>query len=316
MTAVTPPAPLHPPVSSLGGTQTLRADLVRVRLPMVNAFLLGQPGGPWVLVDAGMPGTAGLIRRAARSVHGDRPPELIVLTHGHLDHVGALADLLAAWDVPVYAHPLELPHLTGVAPYPFPDPTVGGVMSALSPAFLPGPFDFRPHVRPLPQDGSVPGAPGWRWLHTPGHTSGHVSLWRAADRTLVAGDAFVTTRQETATGALLNAVTEVRRPPAYYTPNWEAAAASVRGLAALSPALAATGHGHPMAGEPLREQLSALAAQFESRGRPARGWYLGRPVPVHAAQRGEPDPLRPMVLGALGGVTAAWLLWRARRLLR
>ena len=40
--------------------------------------------------------------------------------------------------------------------------------------------------------------PGWRWVHTPGHTAGHVSLFRDADRTLIAGDAFVTTKQESA----------------------------------------------------------------------------------------------------------------------
>ncbi|WP_347404076.1 MBL fold metallo-hydrolase [Mesorhizobium sp. WSM4976] len=40
--------------------------------------------------------------------------------------------------------------------------------------------------------------PGWRWLHTPGQAPGHISLWREADHTLVAGDAFITTGQESA----------------------------------------------------------------------------------------------------------------------
>ena len=38
--------------------------------------------------------------------------------------------------------------------------------------------------------------PGWRWIPTPGHTPGHVSLFREADRSLIAGDAFVTVRQD------------------------------------------------------------------------------------------------------------------------
>ncbi|MFD1733542.1 MBL fold metallo-hydrolase [Deinococcus malanensis] len=92
---------------------------MRVRLPMVNVYLLGRPGEPWILVDAGMPGTAGLIRAAARKVHGERPPEAIVLTHGHLDHIGALKALKAEWNVPVYAHTLELPHVNNEAPIPF-----------------------------------------------------------------------------------------------------------------------------------------------------------------------------------------------------
>ncbi|MDO4264210.1 MAG: MBL fold metallo-hydrolase [Deinococcus sp.] len=303
------PPPGVPAVSSFGGLQALRRDLFRVRLPMVNVFLLGAPGGAWVLVDAGMPGTADLILRAAREIHGTKAPAAIVMTHGHFDHVGALSDLLRHWPVPVYAHGLEVPYLTGEAAYPFPDPSVGGVMSLLSPAFLPGPFDFRPQVRELPAE-RVPHVAGWSWLHTPGHTPGHVSLWREADRTLVVGDAFVTTPQQTVSGALLNAPMQVEGPPPYYTPNWEEARASVRKLAALNPELAATGHGHPMSGEPLRRELYALARAFDAEARPPRGWYLSHPVPTERRTAGAPDPLRTLVLGGLGAAAAAWLWLR------
>src|SRR5919107_1012291 len=59
-------------------------------------------------------------------------PAAVVLTHGHFDHVGSLEALLEAWDVPIYAHPLERPYLTGVSPYPPPDPLVGGGMMAFA----------------------------------------------------------------------------------------------------------------------------------------------------------------------------------------
>src|SRR5215207_2933833 len=124
-------------------------------------------------------------------------PAAIVLTHGHFDHIGALHTLLHKWDVPVYAHRLELPYLTGQSSYPPPDPTVGGgAMAAMSRFYPRGPYNFEGRVQPLPVDGSVPGMPGWRWIHTPGHSPGHVSLFRDADRLLLAGDAFVTQRQE------------------------------------------------------------------------------------------------------------------------
>ncbi len=296
----------------MGGLQVLRPDLHRVRLPLANAYLLGAPGGPWVMVDAGTPGTAPLILQAARRVHGERPPEAIVLTHGHLDHVGALHALLAEWRVPVYAHPLELPQLNGQMPYPFPDPTVGGGgTSLISPVFVPGPFDFRPHLQALPVDGTLPALPDWTWHHTPGHAPGHVSLWRTQDRTLIVGDAFVTTTQESLGGAFGNRPQLVHRPPAYYTPNWDLARASVRMLALLQPALAATGHGHPMEGDDLRAQLSALAANFDEVARPTRGYYLRHPVAA-----GMPVPLRRrsgVSWALVVAVGAVWLLLATQR---
>ncbi|MBZ9753520.1 MBL fold metallo-hydrolase [Deinococcus sp. HMF7604] len=284
---------------AFGGVQALREDVFRVRLPMVNVYFLGTPEGKeWVLVDAGLPGTAGLIERAAQQVYGDCPPQAIVLTHGHLDHVGALHALLKRWAVPVYNHSLELPFLTGQAAYPFPDPSVGGSMSLLSPVFLPGPFDFRPAVQPLSVEGAVPHLPAWRWLHTPGHASGHISLWRASDRTLIAGDAVVTTRQEWASSAVSMQPVVLRGPPAYYTPNWDAARRSVETLAGLDPELIATGHGHPLLDGDVPTELHRLARQFDQQVRPRRGWYLRHPVSVGVNRAGL-DPLACLILGSL-----------------
>ncbi len=260
-------------LSPLGGLQELRPDVTRLLLLIVNAYILGERGGPWVLVDAGIPGFAKTILRLTEERQG-RPPEAVILTHGHFDHVGSLAALLEEWDVPVYAHPLELPYLTGESAYPPPDSGAGlGLMTLTSPLLPAGPFDFRPNVQALPQNGEVPGAPGWRWLPTPGHAPGHVSLWREADRSLIAGDAFVTTAQESAFSALSQFPTEVRRPPAYYTPDWDAARDAVRRLADLNPELAATGHGTPMWGDLMRAELGLLAEHFNMLARPRNGRY-------------------------------------------
>lgn len=304
------------------GRDTLDAiapDVARLAQPIVNVYLVGSPASGdrgWVLVDAGLPFTAGQIADAAAGRFGPGArPAAIVLTHGHFDHVGALEELAARWDTPVYAHALEMPYVTGRSSYPPPDPSVGGgAMAWLSFLYPRGPVDVSERARPLPADGSLPGLPGWRWLHTPGHTAGHVSLYREDDGLLIAGDAFVTTRQESAVQALTRP-RHVHRPPAYYTTDWVAAGRSVQVLAGLEPATAATGHGEPMRGDELRQQLQSLAAEFEQRAIPPRGRYVARPA--LADERGVVDvPPAPSPSPALGGVAfaaVAGLLLAARR---
>ena len=114
-----------------GGAIGIVRDVAYIRDRIVNVFFYGAPGAndrEWVLIDAGLPGTARSVREAARERFGDRPPEAIVLTHGHFDHVGALKSLVDEWDVPVYAHGLEHPYLDGRSSYPPPDPAAGGGM--------------------------------------------------------------------------------------------------------------------------------------------------------------------------------------------
>ncbi|MGE5675177.1 MAG: MBL fold metallo-hydrolase, partial [Mycobacterium leprae] len=182
-------------------------DVLSLQTLIANVCMVGTPGGAgdWVLVDTGMGSTVAQIREVAAGRFGpEHPPVAILLTHGHFDHVGGVEELSRDWDVPVYAHSQELPYLTGELDYPPPDPTVGGGMiSALSPLFPRNGIDLGDRIRPLPADGAVPGMPGWHWIATPGHTPGHVSFFRPADRILIAGDAFITTNQESALAVLL-----------------------------------------------------------------------------------------------------------------
>jgi glyoxylase-like metal-dependent hydrolase (beta-lactamase superfamily II) len=123
--------------------------------------------------------------------------------------------------------------------------------------------------------------PEWRWLPTPGHSPGHVSFFRDADRTLIVGDAFVTQRQEALWGVFTRRP-RVWRPPAYFTPDWNSARKSVESLAAVEPEIAATGHGWPMHGEELTSGLAALLRHWDGVAVPHYGRYVEQPAVTDA----------------------------------
>jgi glyoxylase-like metal-dependent hydrolase (beta-lactamase superfamily II) len=138
-------------------------------------------------------------------------------------------------------------------------------MSMLSPLYPRGPVNLGERLRELPVQGAdidFPQLPEWRVIHTPGHTAGHVSLFRAEDRTLVVGDAFCTTKPESFFEAAVVQQPELHGPPAYFTSDWEQAGISVRMLAELNPAIVAPGHGKPLAGERVAAGLHELAEEF------------------------------------------------------
>lgn len=251
-------------------------DVLSLQTLIANVVLVGHPGRrEWALVDTGLEPSAAQIRKVAESRFGvDCPPQSIILTHGHFDHVGAAKELADRWQVPIYVHERELPYVTGRADYPPPDPTVGGgLLSLVSPVYPHGAIDLGHRVQPLPADGSVPGMPGWGWIHTPGHTPGQVALFRPDDRVLISGDALITVKQESALAVLLKEK-EIHGPPAYLTMDWVAARQSVRRLEALNPAVVVSGHGLPMRGDELSRQLDELAEDFNRLALPDQGRYV------------------------------------------
>jgi glyoxylase-like metal-dependent hydrolase (beta-lactamase superfamily II) len=264
------------PMTSVGSGKVYQMlpDLHVCTIQIVNVCFVGGTDG-WVLVDAGMPNSADDIVSISGEVFGgSTKPDAIVLTHGHFDHVGSIVDLAERWEVPIYAHPLELPYLTGKADYPPPDPSVeGGLVTEMSRIFPHEGIDLGNRISALPDDKQVPAMPGWRWIHTPGHSPGHISLFRDQDRALIAGDAFVTVKQESVYKVFMQQP-EISGPPRYFTTDWESARQSVTLLHQLRPSCAAAGHGVPMSGEPLSAGLDRLVREFEELAVPDHGRYV------------------------------------------
>lgn len=164
----------------MGVAMTASDDGARV---VVKGFALGDYGTHSYVVRLSEAGEAGRLSRRCWIVDcGDRPgavlshlsqegltPETVVLTHAHWDHIAGLFELRAAFPAcRIIIHEAESAWLD--------DPLLN--LSELAPRIVTAP----------PADEVLRGAGGeielcgrrWRWLHTPGHSPGGVSLLDAA----------------------------------------------------------------------------------------------------------------------------------------
>jgi glyoxylase-like metal-dependent hydrolase (beta-lactamase superfamily II) len=255
-------------------SEEVSPDILVLNFTIVNACVVGTKD-KWVLVDTGLENSADFIVESVEERFGKgSKPESIILTHGHFDHVGSVIKLSELWNVPVYIHELELPYVTGKKDYPIADSTVDeGMVAKMSPNFPHKSIDLGSYAKSLSADGGLPGMDEWRWIHTPGHSEGHISLFREKDGVLIAADAFSTTKQE----SLLSVVThkeQISGPPKYLTTDWKAAEKSVRILKDLKPSLAIASHGEPMQGEELTKHLDMLVNNFDEIAKPEQGRFV------------------------------------------
>jgi hydroxyacylglutathione hydrolase len=210
------------------------------RLPLLpldnlNVYVIGN-----VLVDSGAVFTRRrLLRELARY-----PLQVHVLTHAHPDHQGSSHALCAERGVPLWCGALdraavESGSFSSVLPQP---PSFVTRMAA----HLAG--DTHEVGRTL-EDGDSVG--DFEVLETPGHTPGHISLWRSKDRVVVLGDVAFNRNPVSFRPGLREPFRSVTWNPAM---NRE----SARRVAALRPSLICFGHGEPMNGARFADWVSTL----------------------------------------------------------
>lgn len=160
-------------------TRRLTSKLTQLtRLGSMNCYLVQEDDG-LTLVDTNLPGSTRLILEAAKHLRG--PIQRILLTHGHMDHIGSLDALHDA--------------------SPRAEVLIGHRESRL----LKKDFSLDPGEPQAKVRGSFPGAQTnptqllnegdmvchLRVISTPGHTPGHLSFLDEREGMLIAGDALV-----------------------------------------------------------------------------------------------------------------------------
>jgi len=207
-------------------------DVFRIALAPrcgLNAYLLGD-----VLVDAGAKQSA---RRLIRALRG-HVVGAHALTHAHADHAGGSKRVVDAFDVPVWVGERDVGDVESgrpVAADTWAQPAVRRIAR----------YEPVPVARAL-REGDELGH-GFVVLEAPGHSAGHVALWREADRTLVAGDVWLNM-------SVLTTAPGLHEPPRIFTPDPARNRDSARRLAALEPELVLFGHGPP-----LRDPVALMA---------------------------------------------------------
>jgi glyoxylase-like metal-dependent hydrolase (beta-lactamase superfamily II) len=151
-------------------------DSAPLWLAETNCWVVApEAGGPAVVVDA-PPDADGVLGLLA---HHDLIPVAVLLTHAHVDHIGASGSVAASFSLSAYLHPDD--------EWLAADPLLQ--LRALWGAIPPG--DYEPPARyEALADGQVLDLAGIHLevLHTPGHTPGHCCFWVPQEGALFSGD--------------------------------------------------------------------------------------------------------------------------------
>jgi glyoxylase-like metal-dependent hydrolase (beta-lactamase superfamily II) len=158
-----------------------------IKVGMVNCYILKEDG--CIMIDTGIPGQMkGFLRSLERNDLNVTDIELVILTHGHMDHIGLAGKIKELSKAKLAIHHQEVEWLeTGISPVPPGTTQWGKLMSEIGQRIPPIKVSPASADFTIGDDGLSLGDFGisGEVIHTPGHTSGSVSVL------LNNGDVFV-----------------------------------------------------------------------------------------------------------------------------
>lgn len=215
------------------------------RIFPVNCYFVEEENS-LTLIDAALPYSAKSIGNAAKKI--GKPITRIILTHAHQDHIGALdtlKELLPDCQVCISSRDaLLLAGNSSLLPHEKNTPIRGG---------LPKNIKTKPDV--LLEEGNRIGS--LEVIATPGHTPGSITLFDTRNKSLIAGDAFVTIGNLAVSG-MMNPLFPF---PALATWDKHTALESAKKVIDYKPSLLAVGHGKML--EQPQELLALAIAKAE-----------------------------------------------------
>lgn len=179
-----------------------------------------------VVIDAGTPQAH---KRIFREL-GDRAPTSHLVTHAHPDHYGSSHAICEKYGIPLMTGAVDADVIESGRPVPADTFVARQILSRMPP----------PPNHPVStrlKEGDRVG--NFEVLDVPGHSAGHIALWRSGDRTLVAGDVLFNMHVPTLRPGLTEPPLVLTRDPAQNRN-------SARRLAELEPDLVLFGHGPPL----------------------------------------------------------------------
>ena len=199
---------------------------------VVNVFLVARPDGR-ILIDTGLALAArGVLKYLDRLSEAPSHVAAILITHGDLDHIGALHRIKQATGAQVVAHKDEAALVEGRE---LRKPTQPGLAQRVMDRVTRALFPIKPtHVDWPVVDGDE--VFGLRVVHAPGHSPGSACYLLEKERVLFAGD------------ALAHFGGRLSLPMKAYTTDMVQAARSVKAIAQLDFDVCCFGHGPSLAG--------------------------------------------------------------------
>ncbi|GAB2548853.1 MBL fold metallo-hydrolase [Nocardia heshunensis] len=225
----------------------------------VNWALVSDDRGVTV-VDAGYPADTAALLKSVREIGRDLSDvAAVVVTHAHLDHIGAIPTLVEQLGVPVYTGAEEVRHakreylqqITPVQMVQRLGTRRGIVWVAQTLRACVGHIGMTvPTAQPATADtlAALPG--GLVEVPTPGHTNGHTAYFLPSEGVLFSGDALVT-------GHPLLPDPGLQLLPGFFNHDEAGTLASARALEAVGAEILVPGHG-----QPIRRNLPDRLSEF------------------------------------------------------